>query len=271
VPSIAENKYWWEAKDWAEAGNEWSLPYGTPAMQWYASLLPRIHSYLPVPTILEIAPGFGRWTQYLKDLCSQLVLVDLSAKCLEGCKQRFDSEKHITYHQTDGKSLSMVEDNSIDFMFSFDSLVHADMDVIQAYLEQLANKLTPNGVGFIHHSNLGSFLPHFEFAEKLPRGRNLLSKMRVVEPGDHKRSKSMTADLFVSLATDAGLKVITQEVVNWGTQRPIDCMSVFTRPGGARDRDFKRWVNEDFDREAAYIRKLADMYDRGQHSTPNVS
>jgi ubiquinone/menaquinone biosynthesis C-methylase UbiE len=263
VPSIAQNKYWWDKeKDWAAAGNEWSLPYGTPAMQWYASILPRIHSYVPAPTILEIAPGFGRCTHYLKDLCSQLVLVDLSVKCLDACKERFDSEKHITYHQTDGKSLSMVEDNSIDFMISFDSLVHVEMDVIQAYLEQLARKLKPNGVGFIHHSNLGSFLQHFEFADKLPRGRNLLSKLHAVEPGDHKRARSMTADIFVSLANAAGLKVVSQELVNWRTQRPIDCMSVFTRPGGAWDRDFKRWVNEDFDKEAAYIRKLADLYDR---------
>ncbi|MEK6280890.1 MAG: hypothetical protein AABN95_11100 [Acidobacteriota bacterium] len=29
--------------------------------------LPRIHPFIPVGTILEIAPGYGRWTHYLKD------------------------------------------------------------------------------------------------------------------------------------------------------------------------------------------------------------
>jgi cyclopropane fatty-acyl-phospholipid synthase-like methyltransferase len=39
-----------------------------------------------------------------------------------------------------------------DFVFSFDSLVHVESDVIENYLTQLAKKLKPNGIGFIHHS-----------------------------------------------------------------------------------------------------------------------
>ncbi len=265
--SIDENKQWWDKTDWGKAGNVWSSPYGSPAMQWYASLLPRIHAYLPASTILEIAPGFGRWTQYLKNECSQLVLVDLTEKCIEGCKQRFQADKHIDYHVNDGKSLSMIPDNSVDFMFSFDSLVHVEKDVIQAYLEQLSTKLKPNGVGFIHHSNLGSFVKYFQTVDKLPRGRGLLSRLHMVEPGDHKRARSMTAEIFVSLATSAGVKVVSQELVNWGTHRPIDCISVFTRPNGIWDRDLRRWVNEDFGREANYIRHLGTLYDRATPSS----
>ncbi len=37
----------------------------------------------PPATILEIAPGYGRWTQYLKDLCDQLVVVDLAERCID--------------------------------------------------------------------------------------------------------------------------------------------------------------------------------------------
>lgn len=263
MPSIEQNKTWWDKeKDWTEAGNDWSSPYGTHAMQWHASLLPRIYRYLPAPTILEIAPGFGRWTQFLKDLCSQLIVVDLSVKCIEACKQRFEADKNITYHLNDGKSLDMIEDNSIDFVFSFDSLVHAENDVIQAYLEQLACKLTPNGVGFVHHSNLGSFVKHFELADNLSRGRHLLSQLHMVEPGDHKRCRNMTADIFLSLATTAGLKVVSQELINWQTDRTIDCLSVITRSNGIWDRKYMRWVDKDFDREAAYIQKLAALYDR---------
>jgi len=43
-------------------------------------------------------------------------------------------------------------------VFSLDSLDHAEGDVMEAYLGQLAHKLTPNGVGFIHHSNLGMYV-----------------------------------------------------------------------------------------------------------------
>ena len=37
----------------------------------------------------------------------------------------------------------MIQDKSIDFVFSFDSLVHAEAEVIEAYLNQLAMKLQP--------------------------------------------------------------------------------------------------------------------------------
>ena len=62
----------------------------------------------------------------------------------------------------------MVDDESIDFAFSADSLVHADLDVIAAYLSELARTLRPNGVGFIHHSNLGA-------PTDLPRARAMLA------------------------------------------------------------------------------------------------
>lgn len=262
MASTDQNKKWWNESEWSEGGDEWSSSYGTPAMQWYASILPRIHPYLPAPTILEIAPGFGRWTQFLKSACRELVLVDLSEKCIKACEERFKDEKHVAYHLNDGKSLNMIADNSIDFVFSFDSLVHVEKDVIQAYLEQLSTKLTANGVGFIHHSNIGAFAKYFETLDKLPGGRGLLSGLQLVEPGDHKRGHSMTAATFVSLATNAGLKVVSQELVNWGTHRVIDCISVFTRPNGTWDRPFRHWVNKNFDREAYYIGQLASLYDR---------
>ena len=75
------------------------------------------------------------------------MVVDISERCIEACRQRFAAESHIAYHANDGRSLEMVADRSIDFVFSFDSLVHADADVIEDYLRQLGRKLTPNGVG----------------------------------------------------------------------------------------------------------------------------
>lgn len=262
MASIEQNKQWWNESAWSEAGNEWSSGYGTPAMQWYASILPRIHRHLPAPTILEIAPGFGRWTHFLKGACQNLHLVDLSEKCIEACKQRFQADTHIRYHLNDGRSLAMIPDGSIDFLFSYDSLVHVEKDVIQAYLEQLPAKLAPDGAAFIHHSNIGEFAGYFSALDRLSRGRGLLSRLGVVEPGDHKRARSMTADIFVSLASAAGLSVVSQEVVNWATRRTIDCLSIVTRPKSKWDCGFRRWVNPEFGREAQYITQLAALYDR---------
>src|SRR6266550_6857049 len=62
--------------DWKDAGEEWSAPWGTSAAQWFGAILPRVRAFLPAETILEIAPGFGRWTYYLKDYCQELWIVD---------------------------------------------------------------------------------------------------------------------------------------------------------------------------------------------------
>src|SRR6478672_13346534 len=62
APAILQMKY-----DWREAGEEWSQPWGNSAAQWAGTIFPRIRECLPAGTTLEIAPGFGRWTHYLKD------------------------------------------------------------------------------------------------------------------------------------------------------------------------------------------------------------
>ena len=59
---------------------------------------------------------------YLKDLCSDLVIVDISA--IAYCKQRFAMHPHVSAYVNDGTSLAMIEDGTVDLVFSFDSLVH---------------------------------------------------------------------------------------------------------------------------------------------------
>ncbi len=86
--------------DWKEAGEEWSALWGTSAAQWEHAILPRIRSRLPTETILEIAPGFGRWTHYLKDYCRELWIVDRIGECIEACRQRFASDSLSTVIST---------------------------------------------------------------------------------------------------------------------------------------------------------------------------
>ena len=134
-------------------GEKWSASWGNSRFQWYATLLPRIHGFIPSSTILEIACGRGRWSQYLKNECDRLVLVDISANCIDFCRQRFAGESHVDYLVGTGSDLA-VDDESIDFVFSFDSLVHADLSVIEGYLREIDRVLSPGGGAFLHHSNL---------------------------------------------------------------------------------------------------------------------
>jgi hypothetical protein len=101
-----------------------------------------------------------------------MILVDLCENCIEACKLHFSKFENVIYHVNDGVSLEMISDSSIDFVFSFDSLVHAEADVIQAYISQLAKKMKPNAVGWIHHSNAGNFYSlHSKIIKKLPLKR----------------------------------------------------------------------------------------------------
>src|SRR6266487_5176493 len=194
MPTVKDNLHMWNTKyEWEKDGEEWSRHWGGSEAQWFGSVYPRIHAFLPTPTILEIAPGFGRWTNYLRNYCKHLIVVDLAENCIKACQQRFASDLNITYHVNDGRSLEMIPDNTIDFIFSFDSLVHAEGDVMQTYLNQLTKKLKPNGVGFIHHSNIGEYKEVFSKGKRLPRTlKHLLIKTGFLD-FTHGRAFTMTA------------------------------------------------------------------------------
>ena len=202
-------------------------------MLWYRTIFPRIQRYVPTGTVLEIGPGFGRWTQYLRHLSSKLILVDLSERCIDACRERFAADTHIEYIVNDGASLDMVPDRSVDFIFSFDSLVHAEADAVGAYIEQAARKLKPGGGGFVHHSNLRAFVH--------PR----TGEIRTFVTKRNWRAESMSADVFRDACEKAGLACCSQELINWigrgryadrhrlpGHCIPLtDCLSVFTLEG----------------------------------------
>lgn len=247
MPTAEENwQAWNEAYDWPRGGDEWSRVWGGVDAQWHGSILQRIHAFVPTGTILEIAPGFGRWSRFLKDLCTSLVLVDLSERCIDACRRRFADERHVAYHVNDGRTLEMLEDGSIDFAFSFDSLVHAELDVLEAYLGQLARKLAPGGVGFLHHSNLASFADEGQPVPENP----------------HWRAASVSARRVRDRSEQYGLACPSQELVNWGCEYLSDAFTVVT-PAGSRWEGVPRLrENPHFMREAQLVRAAAELYGR---------
>src|SRR5579883_55269 len=194
MPTIAENQQMWSEQqyDWSHKGDGWSRVWGSPVAQWYGSLYPRVRAFLPAHVALEIAPGYGRWTQFLKESCERLIGVDMQEHCVMHCRERFQDSPSMSFFANDGSSLAMIEDESIDFVFSFDSLVHVEADCLEVYLRQLAHKLTSNGVGFIHHSNLGEFGKTFRVFGAIPNlPRQALIKYHLIDY-DHWRARSVS-------------------------------------------------------------------------------
>ena len=262
MPTIGVNTTVWNGKyNWPTSGEEWSTPWGGSSMQWYGALFPRIKSHVPANRILEIACGYGRWTQYLKDLCENLIVVDLSEECIQNCKQRFSECLHIEYHVNDGKSLDIISDSSVDFVFSFDSLVHADESVMKAYIVQLQRILNTDGVAFIHHSNLGEYRTRYSRIHKIPRLEGLLIRLGILEKNLHWRDGSVDAKKVEVLAEAHGLKCISQELIRWGTKKMfIDCMSTIVKSNSSKAKTNRILRNATFKEEAENLLRLSQLY-----------
>lgn len=231
MPSIEENRVVWDSDGgypWAAAGEEWSFNWGDSSTQWASTILPRLSPFLPATSVLEIAPGFGRWSQHLIELCDRYVGIDLSERAVQACRERYSAEENVTFFVNDGVSLAMVGDHSIDLAFSFDSLVHVEMDVIEGYLRELERILRGDGVGFLHHSNLGGI------------------RERVSNRSKEFRAQSVSADTFVEAARAAGLVCISQELIAWNSAHLIDCISVVVPSGSMRARPLRRMSNPYF-------------------------
>lgn len=254
MATVEENVHFWDqVYDWENSGEEWSRGWGGSHWEWTCCIYPRVRHFLPATSALEIAPGYGRWTHYLKDQSQFLIGVDLSQRCVGACRKRFPEER-LRFFRNDGVSLDQVEDASVDFVFSFFSLIHAEVDVITGYLEQIAQKLKPGGAGFIHHSNLHEYSRYFEGVAKLPKSLAVgLNRLGLIDLPQW-RAPSMSATRFQKACRTAGLICTTQELVNFGSRRLIDCFSTFVRPPHPLARETRIWRNEGFMHQAMRVR-----------------
>lgn len=245
MPSLRWNRATWGRKyDWSQRGEEWSATWGGSTAQWYGSLYPRIWRFLPAVRVLEIAPGHGRWTRFLIANSDELLGIDLAEDCVEYCTANFGSET-VRFVRNDGVSLEAARDGSIDFAFSFDSLVHAELEVLEAYVPQLVAKLAPGGAAFLHHSN---------FRACGSRGDNR-----------HNRAESVDARAVADLVRAAGGRVLLQELVNWGGDTLSDCFTLFARRAdGAEPAPHAVLENPRFMDEARAIRDFVSPYARIQ-------
>lgn len=284
MPTVEQNLSWWGKSDgWKDDGNIWSEKWGGTELEWCTSIFPRIRQFVPAHTILEIAPGFGRWTQFLKGFCEQLIAVDVSPACIERCKERFAADPHVRCHVNDGKSLAMVEDHSVDFAFSFDSLVHVEVEIIAAYLNELARKLKPGAFAFLHHSNLGAYRNSIWLPKAIERqppisdggrpaamSRSLWLRRRLhsrltdwglVNTFDN-RAESVCAKVFREACAAAGLACRSQELVNWNHGRSlIDCFSLVTPASGGQSQLRPLLLrNPHFMDEAEGARRTTELY-----------
>jgi ubiquinone/menaquinone biosynthesis C-methylase UbiE len=269
MKTIEWNKETWNhTYRWAQGGEEWSRRWGGSLSQWRSCIWPRLAPFLPTASLLEIAPGHGRWTHYLLPNCESYLGVDLAESCVSICQERF-AGSGARFAVGDGRSLPMAEDRSVDLVFSFDSLVHCEADVINGYLHEISRVLTADGVAVLHHSNLGRYRRTaaardvISLAEYLlPFQRERLRRLTIARWDNH-RGRSMTAARFAQMAADANLACIGQEIIAWVSPLLIDCISVVTRRGSRWERPNVVVMNRQFPNAARSAAAVAEAFPAG--------
>ena len=248
MPTRDQNLEVWNGYDWSRGGEEWSEVWGGVRAQWWGCLFPRLSRFLSAPTILEIAPGVGRFSHFLAPLAERLILVDSASRCVDACRQRFASLPHVECHLNDGGSLPFLGDRSVDFAFSFDSLVHVDLPTIASCLRELARVLAPDGVAFLHHSNFGEYVDEATGSSRIPNA--------------HWRDAGVTAERVRAIAEQHGLVPVAQELVNWGAgEELIDCLSLLARRGSRHESAPRVARNPRFMEEATGLARLFALWD----------
>lgn len=156
--SPALNKAIWEAWDWSAGGEEW-----TPSEDWKQSVIRCVlERHMPASgSILEIGPGGGRWTGLLIDRASRYQGVDISASCVEVCRQRFASavgSGKAQFLVGSGTDLQGIADGSLDAVWSFDVFVHINRAEVERYADEFRRVMKPGAVGVLHHGSVGGAL-----------------------------------------------------------------------------------------------------------------
>ena len=160
--SVEENALKWNNYRWDRGENEW-----TPSDEWKQSVIDHImlQNIRSNAVVLEIGPGFGRWTRKLIEISSRVMVVDVAEKCINHCREIFRHKDNVELHVNDGRSLSFADDESVDFIWSFDVFVHIEPEDIDAYLQEFRRILKRDGLAIIHHGIIGKTV--FEWRSSL--------------------------------------------------------------------------------------------------------
>lgn len=100
-------------------------------------------------TAMEIGCGGGKWTNYLSPQFKLIYALDVIPPAL---KHEFNNVKYIELNEKDFYCTG-IEDNSIDFVWSFGTFCHFSPPACEEYMTNIYKKLKPNGKGVIMFAN----------------------------------------------------------------------------------------------------------------------
>jgi len=99
-------------------------------------------------TVLELGSYDGMWTQYFTT-AKKIICVDLFENGFPLIQKRLDCE-NLDFYCTQGNELHGIKSDSVDLIFSIDSLMRADKKDIKSYFVEFNRVLKKGGTIFVH-------------------------------------------------------------------------------------------------------------------------
>jgi SAM-dependent methyltransferase len=107
-----------------------------------------LHKHSNGKRIIDLGSLYGKWTPHFKD-SKEVICLDLQKSGFDVIKKN-NPDKNIRFIQTPGDSIPNIDDSSVNFIFSMDTLVRTDKKIIFSYLDEIYRVLEPNGTSLIH-------------------------------------------------------------------------------------------------------------------------
>jgi SAM-dependent methyltransferase len=110
----------------------------------------------PEVDVLELGCGGGKFSAHLRPRSRSLVCADISADMLARTRAHVGEGDDVSYLQLNGRDFGGVADASVDFIYSYDVLLHLQPQNVFSYLRDARRILRPGGIFMIHAINLAS-------------------------------------------------------------------------------------------------------------------
>ena len=247
--TIENNLRVWDTDyPWPQDGDEWdgqARRCGQTYEAWKRSLIETfiVPNVAGTSTVLEIGPGHGRWSTEIAGRCGELILVDLSPRCIAHCRALLRERRNVVYRIGDGKTLPRVADGAVDFVWSYDAFVHMSAEVVDSYLAEIHRVLRPGGRAIIHHAGRRHLFLPLRFLRRLgPITGRIYKSLTLGSTRDEDGWRSdVSRSLVRRLAARRGLRVDAQidrwgEHGEFGVPRFRDAISHLVKPGSRAPR-----------------------------------
>jgi SAM-dependent methyltransferase len=110
----------------------------------------------PHSIVLEIGCGSGYWTHKIAPLCSTMYAIDLIPNP--------ELPTHVIYIENEDQQFNCksIQDESIDFVFSFGVFCHLSLSACELYLQDILRVLKPNGKALLMYGDEYGLQKHFK-------------------------------------------------------------------------------------------------------------